>query len=57
MFDYMAGNRKRPKVRTIKKLCAGVNITLEQFFSRDYFNSMEDVYKFLFVVIKLMVWI
>ena len=44
IFDLMAGKSKCPKVITIKKLCAGANITLEQFFARDYFNNMEDVY-------------
>ena len=44
IFDFMAGKSKCPKVITIKKLCAGANITLEQFFARDYFNSVEDVY-------------
>ncbi len=44
IFDFMSGKSKCPKVITIKKLCAGANITLEQFFARDYFNSVEDVY-------------
>ena len=44
IFDFMSGKSKCPKVITIKKLCAGANITLEQFFARDYFNNMEDVY-------------
>ncbi len=44
IFDFMYGKIKCPKVITIKKICAGANITLEQFFARDYFNSTEDVY-------------
>lgn len=44
IFDFMAGKSKCPKVITIKKLCAGANITLEQFFARDYFNNTEDVF-------------
>lgn len=44
VFDFMSGKSKCPKVITIKKLCAGANITLEQFFARDYFNNTEDVY-------------
>lgn len=44
IFDFMSGKSKCPKVITIKKLCAGANITLEQFFARNYFNNMEDVY-------------
>ena len=44
VFDFMSGKSKCPKVITIKKLCCGANITLEEFFSRDYFNSTEDIY-------------
>ena len=44
MFDFMAGKSKCPKVTTIKKICAGANITLKEFFDRDYFNSMEDIF-------------
>lgn len=44
IFDFMAGKSKCPKVITIKKICSGANITLEEFFSRDYFNGTEDVY-------------
>ena len=44
IFDFMAGKSKCPKVITIKKLCASANITLEEFFARDYFNNTEDVF-------------
>ena len=44
VFDFMNGLSKCPKVITIKKLCCGAEITLEEFFARDYFNSSEDVY-------------
>ena len=44
IFDFMAGKSKCPKVITIKKLCVGAGITLEQFFARDYFNDDEEVY-------------
>lgn len=44
IFDFMAGKSKCPKVITIKKLCAGANITLAQFFDREYFNDFEDVF-------------
>lgn len=44
IFDFMYGKSKCPKVITIKKLCAGANITLEEFFARDYFNETEDIY-------------
>ena len=44
IFDFMSGKSKCPKVITIKKICSGANITLEQFFAREYFNGTEDVY-------------
>ena len=44
IFDFMYGKSKCPKVITIKKLCAGANITLKEFFARDYFNETEDIY-------------
>ena len=44
IFDFMSGKSKSPKIITIKKLCAGANITLQQFFSRDYFNDIEEIY-------------
>ena len=40
----MSGKSKCLKVISIKKLCFGANITLEEFFSREYFNGNEDVY-------------
>ena len=45
VFDFMSGKSHSPKAITIKKLCAGANITLEEFFSREYFNDNSDVYK------------
>lgn len=43
IFDFMAGKSKCPKVITIKKLCIGANITLQEFFARDYFNDTIDI--------------
>ena len=45
IFDFMSGKSKYPSVLTIKKLCTGANITLQEFFNKDYFNETEDVYK------------
>ena len=45
IFDFMAGKSKSPKIITIKKLCAGANITLEQFFARNYFNDINEIYE------------
>ena len=44
IFDFMYGKSKCPKVITIKKICVGANITLEEFFARDYFNETDDIY-------------
>ena len=44
IFDFMSGKSKCPKVITIKKICSGADITLKEFFDREYFNSIEDVY-------------
>lgn len=43
IFDFMSSKSKFPKVITIKKLCDGANITLEQFFNKEYFN-IDDTY-------------
>lgn len=43
LFDFMAGKSKCPKVITIKKLCLGAEITLEEFFARDYFNGDDEI--------------
>lgn len=45
IFDFMSGKSRCPKVITIKKICSGANITLQEFFARDYFNDIDDVYK------------
>lgn len=43
IFDFMVGKSKCPKVITIKKLCMGANITLRDFFDRDYFDDIDDI--------------
>lgn len=40
IFDFMSGKSRCSKVITIKKICSGANITLQEFFARDYFNDM-----------------
>lgn len=45
IFDFIYGKSKCPKVTTIKKICAGAGITLQEFFAKDYFNETYDVYK------------
>ena len=36
------GNSKNQKISTIKKVCDGLNITIVDFFNRDYFLSLEQ---------------
>ncbi len=45
IFDFMNGKSKCPKVITIKKICAGSNITLKEFFAPTYFDDMDEIYK------------
>lgn len=45
VFDFIYGRCQCPKVSTIKKICVGAGITLQEFFAKDYFNDTEDVYK------------
>ena len=52
IFDFMSGKSKCPKVITIKKICSGADITLEEFFARDYFNGTEDVYWYKYLWCK-----
>lgn len=40
--SILNGESKNPGVVTIKKLCDGLNITLEFFFSTETFNSLEQ---------------
>ena len=45
LFDFLNGKSKYPGILTIKKICVGAGITLEEFFARDYFNTDDDVLK------------
>lgn len=42
LYDLMKGRTKCPKVTTIKSFCDGAEITLSEFFDRDYFMDLED---------------
>ena len=42
VFDFMSNKSKRPQITTIRKLCIGANITLSEFFNRDYFNNTDE---------------
>ena len=42
IYDLIKGRTKCSKVSTIKAFCQGANITLAEFFNKDYFNDFED---------------
>ena len=42
LYDLIKGRTKCSKVITIKRFCEGAEITLQEFFNRDYFNDIED---------------
>ena len=45
IFDFMYGKTNSPTVLTIKKLCHGAGLTLQEFFSSEYFDDVEDLTK------------
>ena len=42
IYDLIKGRTKCSKVSTIKAFCQGAQITLSEFFDKDYFNDFED---------------
>ena len=42
IYDLMKGRTKCSKVSTIKAFCQGADITLSEFFDKEYFNDFED---------------
>ena len=42
IYDIFKGRTKSSKVITIKRFCEGADITLCEFFNRDYFNETEE---------------
>ncbi len=40
--SILNGESKNPGVVTLKKLCDGLEMTLEEFFATDSFNSLEQ---------------
>ena len=42
IYDLMKGRTKCSKVITVKRFCEGANMTLAEFFDRDYFNEPEE---------------
>ena len=44
-YSMMDQSRRDVSIRTIKKFCDGLEITLGEFFATDYFNSLEPEIK------------
>ena len=42
IYDLVKGRTKCSKVITVKRFCEGVEITLSEFFDREYFNDIEE---------------
>lgn len=43
--NILYGKSKDPKILTIKKICDGLDMTLEEFFATKEFNSLEQEIK------------
>ncbi|MBQ8764518.1 MAG: helix-turn-helix transcriptional regulator [Clostridia bacterium] len=44
-YSMIDESRRDISIRTIKKFCDGLEITLEEFFSTEVFNSLEQEIK------------
>ena len=42
IYNIFKGRPKGSKVITIKRFCEGADITLSEFFDKDYFNDIEE---------------
>ena len=42
IYDLLKGRTKCSKVITVKRFCEGAEMTLAEFFDREYFNDTED---------------
>ena len=42
IYDLLKGRTKCSKVITVKRFCEGANMTLAEFFDRDYFNELAE---------------
>ena len=45
IFDFLYNRSKSLTIYSLAKLCAGINITLEEFFAKDYMKEFDDIYK------------
>ena len=39
LYDFMRGKTSHIQIKTIKQICMGFQITLTEFFSKEYFND------------------
>ena len=42
IYDLFKGRTKCSKVITVKRFCEGAEMTLSEFFDKDYFNDIEE---------------
>lgn len=42
IYDLIKGRTKCSKVITVKRFCEGADMTLSEFFDRDYFNELVE---------------
>ena len=42
IYDLLKGRTKCSKIITVKRFCEGADMTLSEFFNRDYFNDTEE---------------
>ena len=42
IYDLIKGRTKCSKVITVKRFCEGAEMTLSDFFNKDYFNDAEE---------------
>lgn len=45
VFDFMSGKSEYPKINTLNKLCSGAEISLKDFFDREYFIDTDEIYQ------------
>jgi len=45
IYSILSEKSKSPEVATIKKICDGLEITLQEFFNTPAFNSLEQEIK------------
>ena len=44
VFEIIQGKTKHPTVLTVLKLCNGAGITINEFFNREYFSDVSEIF-------------